>query len=307
MTDATGAVPSARMENLSELRTYVAIVDTGSLAGAARRVGVSPNAVSRRLTSLEARLGRRLILRTTRRISVTEEGTRLAAQLRRALETIDRAEMELDGLDGLAGVVRLGVHADMVGPALSSALARLMDEEAGIELDVQVSHSFVDPVAAGLDISVHVGQPPISSHKAASLGRLVWALAAAPSYIERRGAPRLPSQLAQHDCLRLRRDRPETSWVLRRGSREERFAVGGRFETTDGRMLAQALYAGLGIGVLLSSELDAATAQGRLAPVLRQWTWSSTPVFALMPPGREGVPRVRAVLEALRETTKRLA
>ncbi|MBV1861863.1 MAG: LysR family transcriptional regulator [Nannocystaceae bacterium] len=307
MTEEPGVAPPGRMENLAELRTFVAIVDAGSLAGAARRLGVSPNAVSRRLTSLEQRLGRRLILRTTRRTSVTEEGLRLSIQLRAALETLDRAEMELDGLDGLAGVVRLGVHTDMVGPALSTALARLVEEEAGIELDVQVSHSFVDPVAAGLDISVHVGRPPASSHKAASLGRLVWALAAAPSYIERHGSPRTPSQLAQHECLRLRRDRTETSWVLRRGGTEKRFAVGGRFETTDGHMLAHALYAGIGIGVLLSSELDASVAQGRLVPVLRQWTWSSTPVYALMPPGREGVPRVRAVLEALRETTRRLA
>jgi len=307
VADEANAVPAGRMENLAELRTFVAIVDAGSLAGAGRRIGVSPNAVSRRLTSLELRLGRRLILRTTRRISVTEEGLRLSTQLRQALEMLDRAEKELDGLDGLSGVVRLGVHADMVGPALSAALARLMEEEAGIELDVQVSHSFIDPVAAGLDISVHVGRPPDSSLRAASLGTLVWALAAAPSYVERCGSPRTPSQLAQHECLRLRRDRSERSWVLRRGSSEKRFAVGGRFETTDGRMLATALYAGMGIGVRLSSEIESAGAQGRLLPILRQWTWSSTPVYALMPAGRESVPRVRAVLEALRETTRRLA
>ncbi|MBL4683533.1 MAG: LysR family transcriptional regulator [Nannocystaceae bacterium] len=306
--ESSSGTTGGRIESLDELRTYVQIVETGSLAAAGRVLGITPNAVSRRLGALETRLGRRLIHRTTRRLSVTDEGLRFHERCQTVLETLAAAERELEGSDDLRGTLRIGIHPDMVCPNLMAALGELLDNEPGLDVQLSVDSRFLEPIRAGLDLAVYIGRPPSSSLVSVPLGRLVWTLAAAPRYVEAHGRPRTPKQLAAHQCLRLRRDQSESSWRLRRGSGPlQRFPVGGRFETTDGRALAQALYAGLGIGVRLRSEIDAAVKAGTLVHVLRAWEWASTPVFALMPAGRSKLPRMRAVLEVLRQATHSLS
>ena len=296
------------IDNLAELRTYVEIVDAGSLAGAARALGLTPNAVSRRLSSLEARVGKRLILRTTRRLRVTDEGRRFHARCQTALECLAQAERELVGGDALGGTLRIALHTDMVCPALMEALGLLLERAPGLRLETHVVNRFVDPLQAGLDVSVCAGRPAPSSLICVSVGRLTWGLAAAPSYVAARGRPRTPERLVEHSCLRLKRDRSETSWKLRReGSSPRRFPVGGRFETTDGTVLAAALYAGLGIGVRLRSEIEAGVEAGTLVSILPQWRWTSTPIYALMPAGRSRSPALTAVLDALREATRSLS
>ncbi len=308
--DESSAPPTTgRIESLDELRTYVKIVETGSLAGASRVLGITPNAVSRRLSALEARLGRRLIHRTTRRLSVTDEGLRFHERCRSVLETLAAAERELlDDSDELRGTLRIGIHTDMVGPNLLSALGELLDEAPELDVQLRVESEFIDPIRAGLDISVHVGRPPPSALICVPLGYLVWTLAAAPSYVEAHGRPRSPKQLVDHQCLRLRRGHSESSWRLRRGDGPvQRFAVGGRFETTQGHALAEALYAGLGIGVRLRPEINAAVRSGTLVHILRPWQWASTPVFALMPAGRSELDRLRPAIEMLRQATQSLS
>ena len=299
---------TGRIESIDELRTFAAIIEAGSLVRASRQLGVTPNAVSRRLSVLEERLGRRLINRTTRRLAVTEEGRQFHLRCRRVLDEIDAAERELLFEDGVRGTLRVGIHADMLGPTLMQALADMLANAPELQVQLHIMRGFADPIAAGFDVAIYVGRPPSSSLMSRSLGTLVWALAAAPSYVAKHGQPSSPEELVDHQCLRLIRDRPETHWKLRCGSgRARRFPIGGRFETDDGRSLTEALYAGIGIGAQLLPEIDTAVAAGTLVRVLAQWQWSSTPVFALMPKGRSKLPRVAAALEALKSTTQQLS
>lgn len=296
------------VESIVELRTLVAIVDSGSLARAAVLLNVTPNAVSRRLAMLEERLGRRLVHRTTRHLSVTEDGQRFLSRCRHILDELEEAERELAGSGAVRGTVAVGLHTDMVGPTLMHALRRGLEEHPQLRVRLRLSTTFLDPIRSGLDVAVHIGQPPDSSLVARPLGLLVWCLAAAPGYVEQRGMPGTPGELVEHECLRLRRDGPETHWKLRRGRGQyRRFAVGGRFETTDGYTLRAALYAGLGIGVRLRSEVEVGIRGGTLTRVLPDWQWASTPLFAMLPRGHSKSAGVRVLLDVLRTTTTELS
>lgn len=297
-----------RIENLDEIRTFATIVEAGSLAAAATRLGVTPNAVSRRLAVLEARLKRRLIHRTTRRLTVTEEGQVFHARCRRALDELADAEQELLGADGFASKLRVGLHSDMLGPVLVDGLRDLLEGSSQLRIELRVSSSFIEPVRSGLDLAVYVGKPQPSSLVSVPLGSMVWSLAAAPRYVEAHGKPQTPKDLARHECLRILRDGPETHWDLsRKGGRGQRFPVGGRFESTDGQALTQALYAGIGIGVRPRSEIAAAVQSGTLEAVLPNWDWASTPLYALLPQGRNKLPGVRALLDVLRRGVQGVA
>lgn len=297
-----------RIESLDEIRTFATIVEAGSLAAAATRLGVTPNAVSRRLAVLEARLKRRLIHRTTRRLTVTEEGQAFHARCRRALDELAEAEQELLGADGFAVKLRIGLHSDMLGPVLIEGLRDLLEGASQLRIELRVSSSFIEPVRSGLDLAVYVGKPQPSSLVSVPLGSMVWSLAAAPRYVEVHGKPRTPKDLARHECLRIVREGPEAHWDLsHRGGQGQRFPVGGRFESTDGQALAQALYAGVGIGVRPRSEIAAAVRSGTLETVLPTWEWASTPLYALMPQGRNKLPGVRALLDVLRRGVQGVA
>ena len=292
-----------RLDSLEELRAYAAIVEAGSLAAAAIAQGVSPNAISRRLGLLEARLGRRLIHRTTRRMSVTDEGRRFHARCRRILDELEDAERELAGADGLGGTLRVAIHSDMVCPDLLLALGDLLADARGLRVQLRVGSRFIDPIGGGLDLAVHVGRPSPSSLISVPLGSLAWGLAAAPAYLVRHGRIRSPEQLVRHECLRVLSERPETHWHLSRGGRARRFPVGGRLEVSDARALVEALNAGLGVGIRLSSAIDSGVRAGTLERVLPEWRWDSTPIFALLPPGRLKLPGIRALLDVLRKAT----
>lgn len=295
------------LESITELRTFCAIVEEESLVAAARILDVTANAVSRRLAVLEDRLERRLIHRTTRKLSVTDEGMLFYGRCRRILDELEEAERELAGGDMLSGTLRLGLHTDMVSGALMRALGTLLKSAPALKIQLRSASRFVEPIAAGLDLSIFVGKPPASSLIAVRLGTLVWSLFATPAYIAARGTPDSPEELCNHECLRILRDGQERNWSLKRASgRSKLYPIAGRFETSDARALEQALGAGLGIGVQLRSKAADDVAKGILVSVLPDWQWSSTPVYALLPKGRTKLPAVRMLLEALKTATTEL-
>lgn len=295
------------LESITELRTFSAIVEEESLVAAARVLDVTANAVSRRLAVLEERLDRRLIHRTTRRLSVTDEGLLFYRRCRRILNELEEAERELVGGDAVTGTLRLGLHTDMVSGVLMKALGELLRSAPDLKVQLRSSSRFVEPIAAGLDLSVYVGKPPSSSLIAVRLGTFVWSLFAAPAYLAAHGAPDSPDELCNHECLRILRDGQEHHWSLKRApGRSKKYPIAGRFETTDARALEQGVRAGLGIGVQLRSKAAGDVASGVLVPVLPDWQWSSTPVYALLPKGRTKLPAVRKLLEALKAATEEL-
>jgi DNA-binding transcriptional LysR family regulator len=297
------------LESLAELRTFLRVVDEGSLSAAARSLGLSVNAVSRRLALLEDRVGVRLANRTTRRLVVTDEGRRLAERCRRILDEVEAAQSDLQAGDGaLRGLVRVGIHPELVGESLLRRLGELLGDHAGISLHLLAHNAPVDPLQEGLDLLVWGGEVSMQSVVSRLIRESDWVLAASTEYARRAGLPRRPEDLARHECLRALRARAETTWELRDGDgRTVTVQIRGRFESDDTATLKAALYAGLGIGVRPRGEVVRASAEGKLVAVLPRWRFGSNRIHLVSPPGRMRLPRVRAVAAVIEEAARTLA
>ncbi|MEM6994998.1 MAG: LysR family transcriptional regulator [Myxococcota bacterium] len=286
-----------KLESLDELRVFSQIVESGSMAAAARALGLPTTTVSRRLALLEERLGTRLLYRTTRSLSLAEDGRVLLGRARRILEEAEAAESSLEGSErSLSGVVRMGVPS-VLTQAFLHQLAPLLREHPGLRLQLAVHDRLVNPASAGLDLVVMGGTLDDSSLVSRRLGQIRLVLAASESYLQRRGRPRRPADLVEHDTLHFLRDPPVSSWVLvgSKGARCE-VPIEVRFEASDGRALLDAMHAGVGIGTL--SERLLADTPG-LVRVLPRHSFQPFPIHALYPSSGRRSARLRAVLQSL--------
>lgn len=287
------------LDDLDELRTFALVVDLGSLSAAARHLQVTTNAVSRRLMRLERNLGVKVLRRSTRAVSVTAEGRVLYGHARRALEELQSAEDAIgSGRDGLMGTIRVAMPGGACSAAILTGISAFLEEQPKVRLEMLVVNTPVDPIGGGFDVVIHVGPVKDSRLVARRLHTVSWALAAAPRYFASRGRPRTPSDLAEHVCLRIATHPPQNEWQLidLKGNVES-VRVAGNFEADDSRVLADAMYAGLGIGIRPEKEMAAAVAAGTLVRVLPRHRFASMEVFALMPKGASRLARVTRFLD----------
>lgn len=292
-----------------ELKTLVLVVDVGHLSGAARILGLSTNAVSRRIMALESSLSTTLLHRTTRALTVTAEGRILYARARRALEELEAAEAEMQGTQSeLQGSVRLAIPGGACSIGVLRGIGAILDAHPELELDVKVVNAEVDPVAGHFDVVLHAGSPPRRRVVARRLVTVKWQLAATPDYLERHGTPRRPEDLRRHRCLRMVSDAPQEEWHLvdARG-RVIATPVTGSFEADDSRVLGDAVYAGVGIGVRPRRELAEAVKRGQLIRVLPRFSFEAIDLYALTPPGVSRLPRISRLLDRLSEVLEEVA
>lgn len=292
------------VERLEDLRTFVTVVEAGTLSAAARALRLSTNAVSRRLMRLERDVGVRLVHRTTRHLALTDEGRTFIVRCQRILAELDAAEQDLHPAgDPLQGAVRVVVPPATVKPSMLEHLRRLLDDHPRLSVQLQIANVGVERMASGVDVVLHVGPVPETTLVARRIATVAWLLAATPGYLERHGRPRRPGDLASHRCLRFLGDRPQTEWrLIDRNGREVTATVGGTFESDDSRVLGDATYAGLGIGIRPRPEVEEAVAAGRLEQVLPGYVFDRIVLHALLPPGRIRLPRVAALVDLLRAT-----
>ncbi len=289
------------LDDLDELRTFTLVVESGSLSAAARLLQVTSNAVSRRIMRLERNLGVKVLRRSTRAVSVTAEGRALYVRARRALEELDAAEEEArGGREALRGSVRVAIPGGACSQGVLKGIAGLLQDNPEIRLEILVANVEVDPVSGGFDVVLRVGQPKDSRLVARRLFTVSWRLAAAPSYFAHRPMPKMPSDLSNHVCLRLASNPPQNEWRLVDGRGQiHEVGVTGNFEADDSRVLGDAAYAGIGIGVRPEKELESAIKAGTLVRVLPDYHFGSLDVFALMPKGTSRLSRVSRFLDLL--------
>lgn len=289
------------LDDLDEIRTFALVTESGSLSAAARLLSVTPNAVSRRVMRMERNLGVQLFRRSTRAVSVTAEGRALYARARRVLDELDAAREELSaGRTDLAGSIRVAIPGGACSTGVLRGIAGLLTQHPELRLHVRVVNAPVDPIGGGFDIVLHVGPLKDSRLVARPLFKASWALAAAPGYVARHGTPRRVADLAAHACLRLAGDLPQDEWQLvDKSGRVETVSVSGNFEADDSRVLGDATYAGLGIGLRPARELDAAVTAGTLVRVLPGYRFAALDVYAVMPKGISRLSRVARLLALL--------
>lgn len=286
----------------SDLLLFARIVATGSISGAAGRLQLPKSTVSRRLSQLEARLGERLLQRTTRRLVLTEFGASLLEHARRVAEETEAAAALAQHRQGApSGLLKVSMPADFANEAMGSLLPAFMARYPAISLQFDLSPRRVDLLAEGFDLAVRMGALPDDATLAARPVVLsTWSLYASPSYMVLRGLPSHPDELFRHDLLGLSRTASGLApWKLLRGKTEWEREVPVRMTGNSPELLARLAVAGAGIASCTDRYAAPLVAAGTLVKVLPEWNFPSVTGWAVFP-GRRLMPaKTRVFLDML--------
>jgi len=294
--------------DIMDLRFFVAITDSGSLAEAARRLDVTPSAVSQRLRQLESRLGMQLAHRSTRRFRLTEEGELFHAGVVELLADLDNLVDTLRERSGeIAGTLHVGGPLGFGRNHLAPAIAEFHSLHPKLMVSLTLSDVVTAADASRFDMIVHIGTMPDSSMVAYRIAPNSRFVCAAPSYLALRGVPSEPKDLAGHDCIVLREnDEDVTLWRFRRKRSELAVRVPAALSSNDGEVVRQ--WALAGKGIVMRSEWDVAESlrSGRLVRLLPDWELPDADVVALVA-SRAGLSaRVKLFLSFLQTRFKPL-
>ncbi|MEQ9121479.1 MAG: LysR family transcriptional regulator [Alphaproteobacteria bacterium] len=288
------------MDRLQAMAAFVAVADAGGFAAGARHLGLSPPTATRAVAELEARLGAKLLHRTTRSVRTTEAGARYLADCRRLLAEVAEAERQAAGVHGAPrGRVAVGASVLFGRMVVAPALRRLLDRYPGLAIDALFLDRVVNVVEEGVDVAVRIADLPDSGLQAIRVGAVRRVVCAAPAYLAAHGAPAAPEDLADHatvDFLNL--DRPG-EWAFRRDGRTVVARHRPRLTVNTADVAIAAAKAGEGLTRVLSYMVAEDVAAGRLVQVLEDFALPPVPVHVLhKEPGLTSA-RVRAVVDGL--------
>jgi DNA-binding transcriptional LysR family regulator len=286
-------------DRLQELAVFVRAAESGSFSRAARELGLSQPSVSRIVGELEARLGVKLLLRTTRRITVTDAGALFLDRAREILAEIEDAEDAARGVDSLRGIIRLALPIMYGTREIIPRLPKFLSAHPLLRLEMAVLDERQDLVADGTDVAIRVGELNDSTFGARRLATLQQIVAASPTYLKARGTPKTPADLASHDCIFGPGNFGRDSWLFTRNGSEISVDVRGRIHTNSGPGLAASVIAGLGIGMASTVMFDAEIKAGALVPLLSGYKLATVDVHAVFPGGPRPSIKVRALVDFL--------
>ena len=286
---------------LDNLALFLRIVEKGGLAVAGRETGLSPATVSERLAALEAHYGATLLARTTRAISLTEEGRTLVDGARRLLAEAEELESRLRrGADVISGPIRLSAPEDLGRRLLVPVIDAFLDEHPAVTVDLNLTDGNVDLVGQGMDFAIRHGVLADSSLKAKMLGENRRVVCAAPSYLAENGTPEHPDDLARHDCIVMRFGQNiDREWPFVIDGAVRRIAVRGRRIANDGGLVREWCRQGRGIALKSIRDVDADLASGALVELLTAFSAGSTGLQIVYPPSAVQPRRVRMLIDRI--------
>ena len=284
------------MDRLDELAVFVAVLETGSLAGAARRLRRSPAAVTRTLAALEARIGARLVERTTRRLAVTDAGRRLTDEARALLAAYDAAMIgEADG--PLRGLLRISAPLVFGRRHVAPVLAAFLEAHPQISAELVLNDRNLDMVDAGLDVALRIGALSDSSLVTRRVGEVRRVVAASPAYLGRRGTPEHPADLADHEIIYSSTQPGPTEWRFEGPRGPQTVRLRPRLMVNAVEPVVEAAVQGRGVTRVFSYQLADELADGRLVRLLGPYEHAPIPVQLVTVSARLMPPRVRAFLD----------
>jgi DNA-binding transcriptional LysR family regulator len=286
-------------DRLQELQVFVRAAESGSFSRAARELSLSQPSISRIIGELEARLGVKLLLRTTRRITVTDAGALFLDRAREILAEIEDAEDAARGLDSLRGTIRMAIPIIYGTREIIPLLPKFLKMHPLLRVEMSVVDARQDLVAEGADLAIRLGELGDSAFGARRLATLPTMLVAAPVYLAVRGTPKTPADLASHDCIFGPGNFGRDSWSFNRNGTEMSVDVRGRISTDSGPGLFASVMAGLGIAMVSSVMAGPEVKAGRLVQVLRGYELPSVDVHAIFPGGPRPSTKVRALVDYL--------
>ena len=289
------------MDRAFEMTAFVRAVETGGFSAAARDMGLTPSALSKLVTRLEDRLGARLLQRTTRRLLLTAEGEAFYARARPILTAIDEAEAEVaEASASPRGLLRLHCGSAFGMHPLAPAIPRFQALHPEVELDITISDLPPGAMEEGIDLAIRIGPLDESSMVARRICNLERVICASPAYLERRGTPRTPDDLQQHNCLWMTSLPALRRWPFDTDDGIRVVHVSGNVAANTAETVLQLAVAGVGITRLTDVIVGDAVRRGELVPILTDWHHvEPVPLYATYPSGRNLSPKVRAMVDFL--------
>lgn len=289
--------------SLERMRTFVRVVERGNLSAVARELGVGQSTVTRHLNELEAAVGAPLLSRSTRRVSLTEEGSGYYAHCVQILRLVEQAGDEARSTRGApAGTVRISCTAAFGVLHVSRLIFAFQDRYPDVDVDLSLIDERIDLVREGIDIAIRLGPLTDSVMKLRPLGVSRRMLVASPEYLAARGTPATPADLVGHEGLRMTNIAGSDVLALEGPTGDHRqVPFGGRFRVDHGLAVREALAAGRGIAPAHQWLVDDLVASGRIEPILTDYALPAVPLSMLIAPERSGVTRVRLLADFLAE------
>ena len=288
------------MGQLEEMTTFIRVVEAGGISKASEQLGVAKSAVSRRLAELEQRVGVTLLSRTTRSISLTDVGGRY---YQRAVQILDDVaelnHLSSDQNKALSGELRLSVPVSFGLLHLSAALNEFLDSHPNLNLDLRFSDRPIDLIEEGVDLAIRIGSLPDSSLQARRITLIKMGLYAAPSYLAEYGEPKSWAELADHKLLQYMGSGPNSWRATSPSGKQESLNLHPNVKADNGEFLMQMAEAGRGIAYSPTFIAWRAAKEGRVVPVLSDYTVNQHEAYAVYPQNRFLSSRARALIDFL--------
>ena len=289
------------MDRLKQIEAFVSVATRGSLSAAARLEGVTPAIIGRRIDALEARLGVRLLLRTTRKLTLTFEGQAFLEDCQKLLNDLANAEaaVSLGGVQA-SGYLKVSAPAGFGRQHVAPLVGDFMRSNQEVRVNLDLSDRLVDLINENIDCAIRIGELTDSSLVSVRLGEMRRMVVASPAYLVEHGVPRTPDDLARHPCLSLGQQR---GWVFRdpASGGVDTIKVGGPFECNDGAVLHEWALAGRGLAWRSLWEVGRDLKEGRLTSVLDAWQAPPMGIYAVFPQRRHLPLRVRLFIDLLKD------
>ena len=287
---------------MDDREAFFSVVEANGFGAAARRLDTTPASVSRRVKSLEQRLGVRLLQRTTRKLSMTEAGERYYREGRRLLHELDDLEQALaDSALELRGELRIIAPMSFGQRRVAPLVARFAARHGQLRVSLILDDRETDLIDEAADLAIRIGYPADSSLIARAIAPVPRHACASPDYLERRGRPESPEDLLHHDCLHYNLIPEREEWTFLGEEGEQTLAIKGSFCSNNGDVLAEAAMQGLGITLLPNFIVEEGLADGRLVKVLEEYERAPLTLYALYPSRRHLPVKTRSFLDYLQE------
>ena len=292
------------MDKLKQIESFASVAVRGSLTAAAHAEGVAPAVIGRRIDALEERLGVKLLVRTTRKITLTHEGSAFLEDCQRLLADLANAEASVS-----AGGVKASGYLRVTAPAgfgrrhVAPLVPRFLEQHPDVNVSLNLSDRVVDIVNESYDCAVRVGDLPDSSLISVRMADNRRLCVATPAYLKRAGTPKHPNELLRHQCLTLSSDTSQTrGWAFVVDGAVTHLRPSGRLDCSDGQVLHDWCAAGLGLAWRSTWEVEQEVASGRLVSVLDDFAAPPNGIYAVFPHAKHLPLRVRLWIDFLKHT-----
>jgi DNA-binding transcriptional LysR family regulator len=286
-------------DRLLALRAFVRTAHSGSFSRSARELGLSQPSISRILSQLESEVGARLLVRTTRAVALTDSGADYLARVEPLLMALDEADHAARGTGELRGVLRIALSSSFGVREVIPRLPKFLDRHPALRVDMRISDQRQDLVVDGVDVALRLGSLPDSAVVARKLAEAPRLIVASPAYLERRGRPRSPADLASHAVIIGPGVAGSNALTFTKEGRRASARVEGRLTTAANEGATAGAMAGLGITITSLWACRAEIERGELVRVMEDWEMAKVELHALFPAGRAASPAARAFIDYL--------